>query len=393
MTLATAARLVLVLVTTLVVAIAAGPARSQPGLLVGIADNALVDHADRAWAVLEGTPIAARIDLQWDPASPTTLSRTATLPWLVETRPRGSRIVLAVYPIRPTAAPTTDRDRAAFCGAVISVLEKAPGVRDVIIGNEPNTRGFWQPQFDATGLPAAPRDYTLLLATCYDAIHAFRSDMNVIGAATSSRGNDNPWARSNAGLSPTRFIREMGLTYRSLGRTAPLFDTIDHHPYGTHSSEAPGTLHADPRVIGQGDLDRLVKAYADAFTGTAQATPGRCALGRCVGIWFSERGFQSTPTIDAAAFYSGVETDPSPVAEARSGSRPSQSEQIRAALELAYCQPGVTGYFTFQLLDEPALAGWQAGLLDVRWEPKSSLGVFQATLKRIGDRAITCPRG
>jgi hypothetical protein len=114
---------------------------------------------------------------------------------------------------------------------VITTLRTNPEIRDVIIGNEPNTPASWAPQFDESGAPASPRAYTRLLATCDDNDHTFRSDVNVITPATSSRGNDSPRARSNAWLSPTRLIAEMEREMRALGRGCPLFDTIDHHPY------------------------------------------------------------------------------------------------------------------------------------------------------------------
>ena len=47
-----------------------------------------------------------------------------------------------------------------------------------------------------------------------------------------------------------------------------------------------------------------------------------------------------------------------------------QAEQLTAAVELAYCQPAVGGFFNFELRDDSALSGWQSGLLRPDWSAK-----------------------
>jgi hypothetical protein len=65
----------------------------------------------------------------------------------------------------------------------------------------------------------------------------------------------------------------------------------------------------DKRVIGEGDLSRLVAAYQSAFAGTGQPTPGRCVQGRCIAIWYTEDGFQTRADPTLASRYGRAESD------------------------------------------------------------------------------------
>lgn len=79
-----------------------------------------------------------------------------------------------------------------------------------------------------------------------------------------------------------------------------------------------------------------------AFDGTGQAVPGN----KGVSVWYLEDGFQSTPP--AGGFvYTGIESDKQPVSE------DVQATQLAAAVELAYCQPAVGGFFNFELRGSP----------------------------------------
>jgi hypothetical protein len=50
-----------------------------------------------------------------------------------------------------------------------------------------------------------------------------------------------------------------------------------------------------------------------------------------------------------------------------------QAAYYRRALQLAFCQPNVTGILLFHSHDEPALSAWQSGLYYADGSPKSSL--------------------
>src|SRR3954465_11127827 len=70
--------------------------------------------------------------------------------------------------------------------------EQLPWGTTFIVGNEPNSNLYWQPQFDASGGDAAALAYEQLLAAGYDAIKAVRPNATVVGGALDSRGADDP---------------------------------------------------------------------------------------------------------------------------------------------------------------------------------------------------------
>jgi hypothetical protein len=260
---------------------------------------------------------------------------------------RSVRVILAVTGA-PPAPPLDQPSRDAYCGYVVSLLRRLPLVHDVAIWTEPNSATFWQPQ---QGAPAA---YEALLATCWDAVHAAQPEANVI--ATSA-----PHAR------PGDWYAAIGRAYRASGRTAPIVDTIGHNAYPETSAE-PVTARHRHRSIDEGDLDRLTAILKRAF-------------GTVPPIWYLEDGFQSTGD---APLYTGTETDRHPVSEQE------QAAQLTAAVQLAYCQTGVTGFFNFELRDDASLAGWQSGLLRPDWSAKPALDAYRAAIAAARAGAVDC---
>src|SRR5262249_61489054 len=117
-----------------------------------------------------------------------------------------------------------------------------------------------------------------------------------------------------------------------------------------------------------------------------------------VTIWYMQQGFQTTIAPSKSAYYRGTETDPQllPPWLARTpagtdGLAPDQATQLRDALQLAYCQPGVGAFFNFELADEISLAGWQSGLLWSDLTPKPSYGAFPSTMRRAASAPAACP--
>jgi hypothetical protein len=127
----------------------------------------------------------------------------------------GRRLVLAVYS-KARHAPLIARFRRRYCRYVVSLLEIAPDVNDVVIWNEPNSSRFWRPQFTDDGVSAAAPAYEKLLAECWDDLHAFKPGVNVV-AASAPRGNDDPSAKRPS-ESPVRFYTELAAAYRASGR-------------------------------------------------------------------------------------------------------------------------------------------------------------------------------
>ena len=103
----------------------------------------------------------------------------------------GIRPIVAVYSFS-SVTPTTPEARAQFAAYAASIPRLLPGVRDVIVGNEPNLNLFWLPQFGADGSDAAAASYLALLAESYDALKEVSPDINVIGGSLSARGSDDP---------------------------------------------------------------------------------------------------------------------------------------------------------------------------------------------------------
>jgi hypothetical protein len=376
-------------------ALVQAPARAAPGLLVGATDDAFLWYPERAAEVAHELGLTAfRVSLQWAPGqTEPTSADTATLDDTLADA-AGLRVVVTVYG-KATAAPRDDAARTAYCEYVRAVLARYPSIDDVVIWNEANLGFYWQPQFGPDGTSAAPGAYEALLARCWDVLHSLRPGVNVI-MTTSPSGNDNPNAASNVSHSPAAFIRKMGAAYRASGRTAPIFDTVGHNPYGMSSAEPPWQQHLTPSHIGEGDLDRLVQALRDGFGGTAQPVPGRCvAAGRsCLSIWYLEAGYQTAPEAAHRSSYSGRENDAQPVPDgpAGTGGIPSQSEQLADGLRLAYCQPYVGAFFNFLLWDEPDLARWQSGVLWADGARKASFDAFRQTIAEVASGSVDCSR-
>jgi hypothetical protein len=380
----------------------AGSGRAAPGLLVGMDDDTLKwadkPQARQTLAYARDLGIkAVRVTVPWRQGE-TRLGVEDRIPvdrMILATWTAHFRVVLAVYG-RAVDAPQTDADRETYCTFVASLLRRYPGVVDVVIWNEPNTRRFWRPQFDADGRSIGPAQYEALLARCYDVLHRLRSNVNVI-AASSPRGNNRPSLSAGATHSPVEFYRNLGAAYRAAGRTRPIFDTIGHNPYPTTNAERPWARHAGG-TIGQGDYDKLMGVLAEAFGGTGQPLPGQ---GR-VSIWYMEQGFQTTIDAGKTALYRGTETDKQALPPAASrttagtataeGLAVDQATQLTDSLRLAYCQPGVAAFFNFEIADEPGLAGWQSGLLWTDFTPKPSYQPFKDAVRSIAARRVDCER-
>ena len=371
----------------------------RPKLLFGFADDAVKWEPVRAVAL--ATTLGARsfrITLSWSPGR-TALTR-GDLAELENAVASGMRIVVSVSGPSP---PLTEGERAQYCTYVRDILARYPEINDVGIWNEPNTSLFWSPQFGVDGSSVSPAAYEALLARCWDTLHSFRAGVNVIGGATSSRGNDRPWARSNVSHSPGKFIRAIGDAYRLSGRTRPIFDTFGHHPYPETSSEAPWQEHTDSSTISEGDYGKLRQALYDAFHGTAQPIPGEPvgsgspSRTKTVPIWYLEMGFQTVPDSRVRLSYVGAESDlealvdvADPSATAEGDDLLDQAVQVVAAVRLAYCQPYVEAIFNFKLWDEQDLGRWQSAPLWFDRTRKDSFWAFGRVIAEANTGRVDC---
>ncbi len=293
---------------------------------------------------------------------------------------RRIRILLTVYSGRNRDTPLSDEEQQQYAAYAASLARRLPTVRDFVVWNEPNLNRFWLPQFNESGQDVAASAYTSLLALTYDALKEVSPRIRVVGGALAPRGFDNP-EKMRQTQSPTAFIRNMGLAYRASGRARPLMDVFAIHPYLERSATPPTRRHLLGTGIGIADYDKLVDLLGEAFDGTAQR-------GSDLPIAYTEFGVQSEIPDSAEGPYTNLE---SPLA-LDAVDEATQANYYREALELAVCQPNVTGILFFHLLDEADLNRWQSGVFYADGKAKSSLGaVRDASEKARRGKPGDCP--
>jgi hypothetical protein len=273
----------------------------------------------------------------------------------------GIRIILSIYQWGGKTTPLTPQARGQFAAFSASLAKQLPNVHDFIVGNEPNLNRFWWPQFGPDGVDVAARDYERLLAQSYDALKAVDPKANVIGGAVSPHGGDDPNARRKT-HSPTTFIPDLGRFYRASGRTKPIMDAFDFHPYPDSSRTPPDLAHPLNSTVSLADYGKLVALLGKAFDGTAQ-------LGSRLPIYYDEYGVQSQIPGRKDKAYTNLAA---PAAH-DAVSEAVQADYYRWAIDLAYCQPTVRAFLIFHVADEPDLDRWQSGVFYADDTPKSSM--------------------
>lgn len=292
----------------------------------------------------------------------------------------GVQVSLVVMNFGSRTTPLSEQDRQDFSSYAAAIAREVPQIRRFVIGNEPNLNRYWLPQFNLDGSDAAAEGYEALLAQSYDALKAVSRDIVVLGGALSPHGGDDPNS-IRLTHSPTAFITDMGTFYRASGRTRPIMDALAIHPYEDNSSIAPVTgRHPNSTTIAIADYDKLVQLLGNAFDGTAQK-------GSTLPIYYTEFGVESQIPAAKAPLYTGREpATVKPVPE------PVQGTYYRQAIELAFCQPNVRGFFIFHTIDEGDLNRWQSGLFYVDQEPKSDLPAVRTAMKEARRGVVTgCP--
>jgi Bacterial Ig domain len=350
-------------------------ALAGPNLRVGVVDDAPIWHdAGTQVDLAEAAGFdSIRMTAQWSagmtamsPGQTSRLQRAALFASM-----RGVSPIVSIYNASGASTPDTPDERAQFVEFAKSVVRHLPWSTTFIVGNEPNSAVYWQPQFDSARGDAAAAGYLQLLAASYDAIKAARPGVTVIGGALDPHGNDV------TSHSPTSFIRDLGAAYRASGRKAPIMDVWDQHVYADTSALPPSMPHAGP-TIAEGDYAKLVALLGKAFDGTAQR-------GSTLPVFYGEYGVETSVPASKAGAYSGGETGKT-VDEA------TQAAYYAEAFRLALCQPNVIGIMVFHTIDEIALGAWQSGPYYADGTPKSSLPAIRdaANATRAGS-AAACP--
>lgn len=257
----------------------------------------------------------------------------------------GVTIICVVMNHGSATTPLTPADQQDFASYAASIAHAIPSFRIFVVGNEPNLNRYWLPQYNADGSDAAAPAYESLLATTYDALKQVSPTVTVLGGALAPRGGDQP-STVRPTHSPTVFIHDLGQAWRDSGRTTPIMDGFDMHPYEDNSSVAPidGT-HPNSTTIALADYDKLVAALGDAF--------GNYSL----PIWYDEFGVESQIPAQWEKQYTGAEP-----ATIHPVDEPTQAAYYRQAIQLAFCQPNVRALMLFHTVDEADHAAWQSGL-------------------------------
>jgi hypothetical protein len=360
---------------------------------VGINDDAGKDPGVVGWfyptMAAEGLQIST-LTLRWDDGSPTAVPDQAAVDRAIASaRANGQRIELDLYPLHSMAftggakcAPSADPQACgstaeiqAFAAWTAQVAAAFPTVHEFVVMNECNQPLFVNPQFDATGANQSAEICGRALAAAYDALKGVSSQNFVWGVGLSPRGNDNPTAASNASTSPTVFLRDLGAWFKSFaaatGRTRPLMDGLDFHPYPIPQSLPFATGYANPTSASVANLPRIYQAFYDGFNGSSQPTIGQQAGGG-LPLSLNEVGIQTDST--GRTGYVGTET----AADAAGGvlgataTEAYQSSWYTQMLQLVACDPNVRQVDIYHLIDEASLAGWQSGLYYVDRTAKAS---------------------
>ena len=366
--------------------VAAAGANADP-LRYGVADDYPVFHTcgDVWWQSAKDIGYQdLRMTVQWNGTD--TIPNQGNLQAAIDCALLNNmRPILAIYPAKPTLIGSNDAAQQSFARFVGLVGQAFPHVTNFIVGNEPNVNRFWQPQYTA-GQDAAGKDYEHTLAYSYDALKAVRPDSIVWGPAISSRGNDNANASSNPSHSPVWFIYDMAKAYKASGRTKPIFDEFDMHPYPPVQDTDPFSKPFQWPQAGAANLDRIKQALWDGFNGTGQPIPAEQAGGRTAqSVRATRFGNQGLPinldevgeqTIVLGTPHQGAYTDPPenviPIDE------PTQAQHYTDLAEIAACDPDVKALLYFPLIDNTDInKGFQSGQLYADFAHKQSYGAMK----------------
>jgi hypothetical protein len=289
----------------------------------------------------------------------------------------GIRIVATIMNFGSSVTPLTATARTEFARFAADLVRQVPGIREYIIGNEPNLNRYWLPQFGPSGEDVAAAAYVQLLARTYDAMKAVDKGVFINGGSVSPRGIDRPGTGRDT-HSPTTFITDMGTAYRALNRKRPIMDGFAFHPYGENSSTPPTFAHPNGTSLGLADYDKLVALLGQAFDGTAQQ-------GSTLPIVYDEYGVDSQIPDGKRRFYKGKEpATTKPVTE------DVQASFYHEALQMAACQPTVRGFLIFHVTDETDYNRWQSGVYYADGTPKSSRPFVKQTMSQIRSGAVDC---
>ena len=339
-----------------------------------------------------------KMTVNWDPTRPDVITEKGFLDRAIpEATQRGVEVSLGVHIGKARAITGSPGSLAKFTAFLQLLARTYPEVTEIVVGNEPNLTRFWQPQFNADGSGASGIAFAAFLAASYDALKEVNPNITVVGIGLSPRGNDRPDAASNISTSPVKFIRDLGIGYRRLGRAKPIMDVFGFHPYPARDTDSLLAGYAWPNA-GVANLDRIKQAVWDAFHGTGQPT---FPEGRVMPV---ERD-EADPDLEEPEYLTfkldevGWQVGIPPVAErayhGRESVRPTdEGTQARIYGELVRmisCDPAVKQLLFFGLIDEPNLDRWQAGMIRADRSRRPSYRAVQAAIAETEGRCTGRP--
>lgn len=338
----------------------AGVAGAAP--LFGVSDDrGKYDDDGGAWffSELAASGLTAnKMTVNWDPENPLVITERGFLDRSIpEAEKLGIHLSFGIH-IGKARAITGDPEALEKFTDWLRILAATyPQVKEFVVGNEPNLTRFWQPQFNDNGSGASGIAFAKFLAASYDALKDVNEDITVVGVGLSPRGNDMPNAPSNVSTSPVKFIRDLGIGYRRLGREEPIMDVFGFHPYPAKDRDPLAKGYRWPNA-GVTNLGRIKQAIWDAFNATAQPTFDEPGLEQERPLTFKldEVGWQVAIPSGARASYYGRES-------VRPTDEKTQARIYGQLIRSVSCDPSVSELLFFGLIDEPNLDRWQAGLV------------------------------
>jgi len=341
------------------------------------------------WTTLLGVGMTSdTITLRWDETSATGFDGSEANfvgRSLAAAKAAGVEVTLDVYP-RHSAALSNPANAAKFATWVSSLAKSYPYVKEFVVMNECNTSLFANPQY-ARGKNVSAPACGAFLAAAYDGLKAVDSSIFVWGLGLSPRGNPVPKnGRDTRATDPIDWLAFLGSWYRQSGRTAPLMDGLDVHPYPIPQNLPFEAGYHDPTAFSVTNLPRVYQAFYSAFQGTGQKTvgPGR------LPVSLNEVGIQTVPTGAVAADYTGTENASGQGVKGTTGGEAYQAAWYRKLVDFSLCDADIAKVNIFKLVDESALEGWQSGLFFQGYVPKASAATFKSEVAKTAGK---CPAG
>jgi hypothetical protein len=359
-----------------------GPAMA--GVSVGVNDDAgKYSNGDaQFWQTMKQNGLKQNaVTVLWDETQPLTiLDQSFLQKSLPAAQAAGIKVVFDVYPMHSQAFTKNGASPAQFGAFVKKLAQTFPQVTEYVVMNECNQTRFVNPQFDSSGNNQSAAICGAALAEGYDALKSVNPSIKVWGVGLSPRGNDNANATSNASTSPVNFLKALGAWYRQSGRSQPLMDGFDFHPYPIPQSLPFATGYADKENAAVSNLPRIYQAFYDGFKGTSQKTIGPGGL----PVSLNEVGIQTDNSGKSGYTGNEVSGDANGGVRGDTATESFQASWYKQMLDYVACDPNIQAVNIFHLVDESDLGGWQSGLYYVGYQAKESASTVSQWISQTG---------